>query len=555
MSSVGSSDGSNRQDEVVRRNREDYRNNETEMIKKHKAELRRISEQHYEEIENLKQEHAKQMEAIHKESGDTISARDHKYQKSMDDIREIHTKQLKKNAEENGRREEALRRAVKGDAEQSKNQNDTRFEKLSKDYRDNLLKAEATHQEATKEGREAQEKAISENRAKLEGAYQKQNDALRDERNEKVKQLDNQLNSYREYSEDRNRTQELRHMKDRERAGGNLMRSVGNERQARMDNEQILREGFQDGLNTQKERYEKAMKAERKALQMSQEDLKSTVNGRMDNQVYRLKEETLDLREQNNRDRLLSQHETKREIAAIRDSYGKNIENAMDQRDEAVRAANSQTAKDVARVRDDLTKQQTQSERFYRGRMAEQNRISRQAYDNLVDNFESDKMNGKQLADQRVEHIYNEAEDEKQRMIQMQQDTHAASQLQMRDQVREARELADNEKQIAVRAMQDRMRKQEMQHSDRMNQTISKYEKQIKVLEDQVLKERKNGEENLKRTVDELQRAHKTSVDQLESKNREQVRQLSSMQSEELRTLNRRHEEKIDAVLAEVKKT
>jgi hypothetical protein len=227
----------------------------------------------------------------------------------------------------------------------------------------------------------------------------------------------------------------------------------------------------------------------------------------------------------------------------------------MDQRNEAVRASNERSAKDVATVRDDMGKQLTDTSRFYRGRMEEENHIQRNAYDNLVGDFQSRQEATKMGADQRVQNIYERTEEDKQRLIKLQEENHTASQMQMRDQVREARQQAENEKQIAVRTMQDQMRKQELQHTERMSQVVGKYEKQLQALKDQVIKERKSGEENLKRTVDELQRAHKMSVDQLEAKNRDQMRQMTSMQSEELRTVNKRHEEKIDAVLAEVKKT
>lgn len=555
MSSVGSSDGSNRQDEVVRRNREDYRKNESEMIKKHKQELRNISEQHYQEIESLKKAHAEQMDSMAKHSNDTISERDHKYNKSIEDMRGMHMKQLKATAEETNRREEALRRASQGDNTQAKAQNDARFEKLSEDYKNNLIKAEQAHQESIKEGRESQQQAIAENRAKLEQAFQSQNDSIRDERNEKVKGLQNQLSSYRENAEGRLKDQEVRHFRDKSRDSQNLMRAVGKERQARQDNGEILREGFEDGLNTQKERYEKAMKQEREALQMSSSDLKSTVNARVDGQVNRLEQEVMDLKESRAREGVMQKHQANREIANIRESYGKNIENAMDQRNEAVRASNERVAKDVSKVRDEMGKQMTENGRFYRGRMEEQNRIQRNAFENMAGNFDSQLEATKAHTDQRVKTIYERTEEDKQRLIQLQQEGHQASQSQMRDQVREAREQADNEKQIAIRTMQDQMRKQEMKHTERMNQVVNKYEKQVQSLKDLVLKERKSGEDNLKRTVDELQRAHKLSIDQLENKNKEQVRQMTNMQSEEIRSVNKRHEEKLDHVLAEVKKT
>lgn len=555
MSSVGSSDSSNRQDEVVRRNREDYRKNESELIKKQKQELRRISEQHYQEIEKLKEAHQQQLDDVKKQSRDTISERDHRYQKSIDGLREMHVKQLKETAEENSRKEEALRRATTTDFDSERDRNDARFEKLSEDYRNNLVKYEEAHKQSSEANREAQAQAIKENREQLGRAYQKQNDALREERNQKVRNLENQFSSYRESADSRLRDQQVNHMKSKQQDSSNMMRAVNRERQASQDNEQILREGFNDGLNTMKERYNKAMEKERKALSASSQDFQSTVDNRIDNDVRRLANENQDLRESNNRQTLLMKNEHKRELNNVKDAFGKNVQNALDQRDEAIRSTNERVAEDVGKVRDDMGKQLVDTTRFYQGRMGEQNRIQRTAYDNLVGDFDSRQEATKSTADQRVKMVHDRAEEDKQRLIQQQAEMHVASQDQMKEQVRLAREQSDAEKQVAVRTVQDQMRKQEIQHTNKMNQIVSKYEKQIQTLKDQVVRERKIGEENVKKAVDELQRAHKVSIDQLEAKNRDQIRQMNSTQAEELRSLNRRHEEKLDQVLTEVKKT
>jgi polyhydroxyalkanoate synthesis regulator phasin len=88
-----------------------------------------------------------------------------------------------------------------------------------------------------------------------------------------------------------------------------------------------------------------------------------------------------------------------------------------------------------------------------------------------------------------------------------------------------------------------------------MGIVVQKYEKQIQGMQDQLMRHEKTSAETLKRTVDELQRAHKVSIDQLEAKNRDRMRTITSHQQEEIRSVNKRHEDKLDAVLTEVKKT
>jgi hypothetical protein len=555
MSSIGSSDSSNRQDEVVRRNREEAAATEAELVKKQKAEMRRINEKHYAEVEKLKEAHQAQLEAMQKASHDAISERDHRYQQDMEDLRGLHRKALEQSAIENSRREEALRKATSGDIEGAKKRNDERFDRLSKDYNNKLSRAEEVTSKTMEESREAQARAIAENHEKLERAYEKQLSAVKADRDEKVNSLQNQYSDYRYNAEDRLKSQELRHMQAQERSSDSLVRSVRKERQSALDREKLMRDGFDDGLQTQRNRYDKAMKKQAAAQSMVSETLKSNAVDRIDNQVRRLEGEKEDLKEVNARQQLLNKQAKEEEIRHIKEAYGKNIENYREQRDQAVRESNERSARDVAAVRADLGKQLSDSNRSFRDRLNENTQIQTSAYRNATADFEARTQQQQMFADQRVKNIFDTTQEEKTRLIQKQAEDHTTMQHNRADEIKALHAQLESEKQDAVLRMQDQIRKQEVAHTEKMNQLVAKYEKQITALKDQVVREKRNGEENVRRTVDEMTRAHKISIDQLEAKNRDRLRQVNAVQSEELRSLNKRHEEKLDQVLAVVKKT
>ncbi len=555
MSSVGSSDSSNRQDEVVRRNREQAQSGESDLIKKHKTEMRRMNEAHYAEIENLKQAHSKQMEEMQKLSHDAVSERDHKYQQEVEELRGMHRKALAQTADENLRREDTLRKASTSDVNQSKQRNDSRFEKLSEDYSTKIRQADKMREDALASGREAQQKAIAENRQKLEKAYEKQLSSVKEERNEKVNGLQNQYTDYRQNAEGRLKSQELRHMQDQHRSSDNLLRSVRHEREASQDSQEILRDGFKDGLETMRDRFDKSIKNERAAQSMVADNLKTNAVDRIDNQVRRLENEKEDLKNMKVREQLQSKQQRDEEIKHVKEAYGKNIDNYKEQRDEVLRSSNERNSKDIASVREEMGKQLTDTNRFYRGKLEENNKIQRSAYINAKGEYEGRQEQAQVMANQRVRNVFDKAQEEKTRLMQMQSETHIAAQQSRQEEVKALRDQLDAEKADAITRMQEQMRKQEVAHTEKLGFIVGKYEKQITGLKDQVVKEKRNGEENLKRTVDELQRAHKLAIDQVEFKNRDRMRQVSQSQSEELRTVNKRHEEKLDQVLAEVKKT
>lgn len=555
MSSVGSSDGSNnRNDEVVRRNREEYQAQSSEQTKKHQKELRRINEQHYAEMERLKTDHNEKMKSMAGASKDAISERDHKYQQEMEDMRAMHRKQIQHLADENGRREETLRAASDSDTNQHKKNTMERFDKLSDDYMKQTRNQEANFQRGLAESREAQEQAVAESRKKLQDHHKTETDAMRNERNEAVGNLQRHYKDYRDNAEGRLKSQELRHMQDQRRASDSMLRAVKHERDVRVESEEILRDGFKDGLRDTRERFEEAQKKERDASKLVMGNLKTSAIDRIDNQVRRLEMENQDLKESKVRNELQMKQKQNREIDNIRDAFGDNMRDLAGQRDEAVRQANNANREDVLKVHKDLGKQLVDTNRFYRERMDESNRINREAFENIKSDFDGRNAQTKSIADQRVALIYDQSEQAKSRMIEKQQLEHEAQQLSKHDEMKQLRNTVDSEKNAAVRRVHEQMQKQELMHTERMANVVNKYEKQITALKDQMMRDKLAADDNLKRTVAELQRAHQNAMDQVDAKNRDQMRQASTTHSDEIRQLNKRHEAKLDQVITEVKK-
>lgn len=555
MSSVGSSDSSDRNDKVIRRNREEYRNNESDLVKRHQKELRRINEQHYQEVENLKQAHNRQMNELKERSHDSISARDHRYQQDMEEMRSLYRRQLQQLSEESTQKQDALRKSVTGDSDHVKLQSENRLAKLHEEYAQKLNDREQQFRRSLEETREDSKASIDSNREKLKQAHAIETKVIRDERNQSVGHLQNELATYRTEAEQQRREQEVRHMKEKHRGSENLLRAVGRERTLRVEGEEVLRDGFKDGLTTMRERYEKAMHKERHANQISADHLKTTAGQRVDEHVRRLENENQDLRDAKIRNEIQNKAKTQREIKNMREAFTKNMEVAQFERDETIRAANQDRRQALGEQHDKMSDEMVAMNRQNLERMNQNNRINRRALTNMKGDFESRVDQTKSLADRRVERIFEETEATKAQLAKLHKDTHAAQQRQKADDIKQIRDLMDDDKNAAVNRMQDMIRKQEIKHADQMSQVVDKYEKQVRDLKDQMVSQRRAHEETVKRTVEDMQRANKMAIDTLESQNRDRMRQVNLQQSEQLRTLNKRHEEKLDQVISEVKKT
>ncbi len=557
MSSVGSSDSSNstnRQDEAIRRAREEAKKSEADLVKKQTRQMRRANEQHYAELERLKQEHRTQMEAFKESAHTDINERDHRYQKDMDEMRGLYRKQLQESADETQRRESTLRKTSEAELEQIKSRTKAQSEAQSTSMNKNIRDKDETYATATEQSREAQQEAIAKNKERVERHYEAQLNTLKEERNQKVGTLQKEYEEYRQNTQGRIRDQDLRHMQQQQRSSDNLVKTVQKERLAAQDSTSLLREGFRDATETTRDRFQKAAQKEREISQMARNSLAGSVNERIDNQVERLESDNERLRDAKIRDEVLLRHQVKREVGNIKEGYQKNVEAYKQERDEIVRTQNDRGRQDLMKVHEQTSKQTVEMARQNRLNQEDANRIHRSAYENLRSDFGVRHDQAKTLADQRVKNIHEVTSQEKSRIMEKQLEDHTINQQVKQDELRSLQATMEADKQQTVLRMKDQLNKQEVQHTEKMVQVVAKYEKQIQTLKDQMIRDKKLSDENLKRVTDELQRAHKTGMDQIASQNRERIRQVGQQHNEELRSVNKRHEEKLDQVVGELKR-
>jgi hypothetical protein len=557
MASVGSSDSSNRNSEndVVRRSREAYESKESELVKKQAKELRRINEQHYSELERIKQDHDAQIQELRKTSNDTISARDYRHQKDIEDIRTMHKKQVQTMADEHRSKDENFRTSTQTELESRKRFNDDRFEKLNEDFQKKLSTQAESYSANTDDSRESQIESMNKLRQKMGKQHEEERRALADYHTNHLREMSGKYTELRENVDQERKQVQIQRMQDRQKSSNDMMSAVRKERMSRDNLEAILRDGFSDSLRQTRERFEGKAQKERAGMQADNNAIKNNAIDRVNNQVNRLENDKSELKEKNLQDDLRSKAQKQIELKNVRDAYQKNIEAYRTERDEAVRQLNDQNHQEVQKVRGEMDKQLTDTNRFYRGRMDETNRISRTAIDNMKGDFEARRMGMEEATNERVRRISENAEQGNSRLNELQIEQHQASQRIKGDEMKALRERLETEKLNAVNGVMDQMRKQELRHADKMSMTVSKYEKQVQVLKDQMLRERKLNDENTKRLTEELGRLHKMEVDQVETKNRDKLRQVNHQHSEELRSVSKRHEERLDQVLTEAKRS
>ncbi|NCN95627.1 MAG: hypothetical protein GW917_02795 [Bdellovibrionales bacterium] len=553
MSSVGGSGSSNRQDEVVRRNREEYQSKESELVKKHHKEIRKLSEQHYSEIERLKEMHDQQMKAVQEASNKAITRRDNKYQGDIDSMRSMYMKQLKNVSQDATRKENVSGQALKADQERAQIQMESRLKALNDDYQAALAKKEELFNKNLALNKEAQERGLADQRESLETAHQKELNFLKADRDKKVADLKNEYATYRKIATEERKQQQVQNIQNQKRSSEALLSAVGKERQDRVMSENALRNGFADGLDRVRGKYEESMQENRAATQAGREYLENDIRGRIESKINRLESDNVRLKEEKIRDQSLMKQQKQREVANMRDSFSDNLKDLQRQRDEAIQEYNNKNSKDIKTVSDRYSDVLFRQSREHLQKVEDQNFEHRKDYNMLEMNLTGRAEQVKDMADRRVQGIVENTEMTKQRMLEQSQETMESMRRSHADEIRQLRFKFEEEKQQAILGIKELAQQREIKHQDEVAQMKVEHEKQVLTLQDQMRSLKKQADENLKRTVEELQRAQKVSQEQQEIRHKSKLQSLEQDHTERLKTLRRRTDERMDQFAVAVK--
>lgn len=554
MSTISGSDGSSRADEKIRKTREEAKERESDIVKRHHREMRRITEQHVAELQKIKQDHANQLKEYQRESQETINARDHKYQKEMEGLRNMHKKQLQNVAGDASKNVDLTRKVANDEVTQAQLRNDARVKDLTADFTRNLKAKEESTQRAMSELREANQKSVQEYRENINKKHAKELELVQEERQREISEVGAQSMQYRKVTEGRIRDQDLRHQQDRQKSSDDLEDAVMRERQNQAQNEKILRDGFSAGLNKTRKRFEEKMSAEREKIDAAQGKTKEQVYERINNQLRGLERRNVNLKDQNARDQVRYKHQADQQVGNLREAYQGNLEVAQRERDEAIRQGNERNHKDITKVNEKNSRLMVDMNRDFLERMNTQEDIHKTSVDAIESDFQAQQTMTRANADNRVKHIVSETEADKERLAEYFDNNRQVSAKSHREEMLELKHKFETEKREGIDRIKNTMRKQELEHAEKSASLVAKYEKEIARLNDELVRVRRNNDEDLKRLASEMSRQHKMELDAQQLQYQERMRKTQDLHSDEMRKTNKVHQERVDQLVTTLKK-
>lgn len=553
-SSSSSAPASSSRNDEIRKNREEYQQNESDMVKRHQREIKRLNEQHATEVESLKQEHNRQIAEIQKNSSKSLTEKDQRYQSEIDNIRSMHRKQLQSTADDQQKREETLKTAIASDRDEEKQRNDQRVQQLGDDYKRDVGEKDARLTEGMTRDREEQLRGLNEQREKIEKAHQVEMENSRKSANERIGQLQKDFGNYRRETVDQKQKSDVKHLEDTQRQGDNFVRTVAKERTERAEAEAKMQDANSEGLQGVRDGYRRNLDKKQADLDAARTEMEDDYHGHIAPELRRLTDDNEQLKVSNEKYDRKHDLSRAREMANFRDGYQKNIDNFRMQRDEAVRTGNDRRTKDINDLTEKNNRMNVETNRNFLIKQDDQDRRLKGEYRTITGDFKSRSDQLETLTDARVKNVISSTEDEKQRLYKLNQDNHEIMQRQQADTVKTVRVNSDAEKADAVERLKDQARQQEIGRADKMASASQKFQKDMATLQDQLLRERRSSDDTLRRTIDDMERGHKTSMDQQSAKYEERIRLLQNQQAEELRRVNRTNEERMNQIAA-LKKT
>ncbi|MCB0350912.1 MAG: hypothetical protein KDD38_07000 [Bdellovibrionales bacterium] len=555
MSSVSSKSNSNTQDEAIRKAREDYRNKEAELIKKHNREITALNQKYITSLDKKDVEQAKNLSAARELSQESLTKKDAKYRKEMEDLRSMHTKQLEKLMQDNRARVKAQSEASRLEVKQTSLGKEDRVKELH-DRFEEQHQAESNKFSKTLENlREDQKSTLQESREKLKAQHEKELERIRDERDAKVADLKNNFRTLRQSADQRLRNQEIRHMQDKNRMQNAHLEDTRGREKGHAMIQDSAREGYQQGIQDVRQKMLQAREADQEAVNATTQQFHAEVSDRIDGQVNRLEQDLAKTRGES----ILKQTEARRiaknEIRNIQDSYQTKFDYLEKARLDTLRQSNEINSQNINHVKSEADKQLVESGRYYRQRMEMENFKNRSALESVEQDFKLRQDYTAANADTRISRIRDETQETEKTLRDNFKDNIELVREESANEKRELRLALEKDKIQSNQLMKEQIQKQEITHQKEINSIVDKYEKQIADMNDRFTRDKRLRETREKELIKSLGRQKQSEVDALQVQQADQNKQAQLSHQREMKEVTSRYKEKLDEVLRSVKKS
>lgn len=533
----------NRKAENATRTREQAKKQETELKKKHAAEVNRLQKMHGEKVRELQKTHQNQLEAVRTRGQEALSEKDREYQGQIDKMKSTHSQVTKNTAQNFDRQVRQIQDSHEGEMNKTNQVHESQMESLSKNYENDTKNREANYTKSVDYMRNEQSEALDSQRERLESRYNRDQNILRDTQDEKINELSNQLQATREQKNQEIKGLKVQNMSDREELEADKIGLITQERKTQEMHKDNMRDQYSKNLDEIREKYGKYNMESRTGRAVELDNMKLMAEEKNRDQVGALERRIREQNAKNDNERFLAQKSFSQEKKAYLGATKEALEKAELQRSQVYDAANARTAEEIKDITSRHNEIVDRQGKYYQERLGQSELKYGESIQNQVKSLEIENKQDRQKAEARQMKLNHLMGKEKNDMEGYYQELLTEKDRVHKDTLTEQRINMLKERNEAVGKLEGRLREVDAKNTEKTNQLIMKYEREIGLMKDEHKAEKKRLVDQHNRRLDELEKTHRFQMesDKVSAKARED--QLKEKYERNISQIEIKHDE------------
>jgi hypothetical protein len=505
-----------RNDDILQKTRDEYDNRESESSRRKNEELKNAERRHNAEIKKLTENFEAKVADLQRRNYETLSDKDLKNQKSIDDLRHLYTEQIRRKSKEGYQDKKILSDTYKSEIENEKEIAANQRDNMSEKQTEALKERDERLTEISQQGQEKMHTAIDDNGRKLREAHDKERDVLLKSKTEA--QVRNALETNELRKAYKNQLSDLQRQKDNQ--DKNWQQKYYDTVRTYEDNDADSAASRSDEIKAQSQNiqshYEDALAKKSDLMDETNENFKDQVNDRINTQVRSRESQIQGLKNKLVNQQLSSERLSNLEKEHLTQAYEARMADLEQERTEYVDHMNDLVHTRVNEGRDHSDRVVREANKNYRSQM------------NLINTRNRDEM--KLLEDQqkeRLSHVESSAEKRVDKLQRIQaQNTHDLSRNydESVEQLKEgysARVADQRDKNLADRTqlsqvLTKRVHGIEETYQNRLENLQANYDATLSQMREDHRKELRHIENNFKTLLVDREKGHKTEKESIE---------------------------------------
>lgn len=466
-----------------------------------------------------------------------------RYQKEIDDLREMHQKQRMKEAVESDNRAARAIEGVKGEVEKVRAVGDQQRENVKKTLLGEIAERDRKLAEQSVEARERFRSEVGDVKSNLNKAHEKEIKAVSQSREEALGDLKNQYSALREAKDEQIKSLDRNFNSQTKRRQINQEATISAERmdaKVAIDNQ---REGFERGLEKNRERYRDALADARGEMSDARESLAKTADERINGRVVSLENDYQRLKHDLVRARVDGEVQKHREVANARDSFAKNIEVYERERKDLVGATNESTKREIARVNEANERALVGSNAYFQDKIATEDIRTGERFATQKLDFDKRAAHTEIRTEDRFGRLKSAADAEAGRQRAYFENAASAMRENFDNSLREMRSRNAQEQQRLFAQFAQQSAESDRKSQQKLAETTARFEQQMAEMNERHQKELKEIQTLSERKLKETEKRGQQETQTVSSQLSYRISKNEELHKNELEDMRRKHEE------------